>query len=440
MLTPETGPARAVTLRAVCALLLSLSSAGGLAAGTAPLAMDLGSCLARALAHNPSLAAAERRWRAAGHESEAAGASRGPSIVLRDNYDRTDRAFNPFFFFPKTSHVASAELRQSVYNGGRLAAAEHEATRRADGARWQFVEARFGVVEGVVRSYLDWLQQEEVNGYYRSAIERDEKLVNEIAMRVQAGRALDAERLQARIRVLDDQRKLLEGKNRAELARTQLLVFMDLPRETAVAPVADLEFLARIPEPVGQLESNAALLASSAAVAAARAGLERARGESHPTVDVAVRRSHVLDGLSFSSFDEDYTNYLAVVEFPLFDGGQRRERKAAARAGLEASRDEYRHLRRQKELELTRAQLDLGEARNRVDIAREKREAAAENLRVAKERYDAGTVLLSETLDAAANAELAATEEIAGRFDVHRAKVALLRLQGRMAEAGLLAK
>jgi outer membrane protein TolC len=256
---------------------------------------------------------------------------------------------------------------------------------------------------------------------------------------VDAGKALEADRLQAHIRVLDDKRKLLEGTNRAELARAILLTHMDLPQGTPLSPAKDLSLLQSIAEPAPVLgESNAALRAASASVDAARADLEKARGESRPTVDFAVRQSHALDGLGFLSVDPNFTDYIAVASFPLFDSGLRRERARAAKATVAAAREEYRNLRLQKELELTRARLELSEASNRLAIAQDKKESAAENLRVAKERYDAGTVLLSETLDAAASTEFAATEQITARFDVYRAKVTMLRLQGTMAEAGLI--
>ncbi len=414
---------------------MALVTAGGLLAAAGPEAMNLRQCLHKALERNPGLRAAEARWRAAGHAHGAAEAALGPSLSFHDAFDRTNRQFNPFFVFPKTTHVAQAELRQAVYSGGKLQAGEKQSLHQAERARWEFVEARQGVVEAVIRAYLDWLQQLEVNEYYRSAIERDRKLESEIAVRVSAGKALDAERLQAHIRVLDDQRKLLEGENRSELARSMLLTQMNLPPATPVSPVMDLAVLEsltkREPTTAALGEGNAALKAAGAALEASRAELDRARGESRPTLDLAVRQSHVFDGLSFSSLDADYTDYIAVVDFPLFDSGLRRERKKAAQAGARASAEEYQNLLRQKELELKKALLDLGEAQRRVEIAKDKKASAAENLRVAQERYDAGTVLLSETLDAVASVELAATEEITSRFDVYRARVAILRLEGR---------
>ncbi len=422
----------------VLALAFLLTHAGVMPAAE-PESTDLAHCLKVALERNPALKAAEQRIGVARHGERAAGAAMLPSITLQDTYDKTVRSFNPLFSYPDTNQVATAELRQSVYSGGKLQAAQRGARRQIERALWELAEARNGVVEGVVRAYLDWLQQDEVNEYFRSAIERDQKLVNEIGVRVDAGKALEADRLQAHIRVLDDRRKLLEGSNRAELARSILLTHMDLPQGTPLASVKDLSLLQGIAEPAPILgESNAALRAASASVEAARADLEKARGESRPTLDVAVRQSHAFDGLGFLSIDPDFTDYIAVASFPLFDSGLRRERARAAKATVEAAREEYRNLRLQKELELTRARLELSEAANRLAIAQDKQKSAAENLRVAKERYDAGTVLLSETLDAAASVEFAATEQITARFDVYRAKVTMLRLQGKMAEAGLI--
>ncbi|MBI4870133.1 MAG: TolC family protein [Candidatus Riflebacteria bacterium] len=392
--------------------------------------MDLRQCLDAALERNPALKAAFQRWRSAGHVKSAAGSVMRPSLTFKDSYDKTVRTFgNPLFpiDFPDTNHIASLELHQSVYSGGKLQAAKESARHQTARTHWELVEARHGVVEGVIRAYLDWLQQSEVNEYYRSAIERDQKLVNEITVRVEAGKALEADRLQARIRLLDDQRKLLEGGNRAELARSLVLTQMDLPKETPISPVSDLSMLQSIAEPPADLgDGNAALRASGAGVDAAKAEVDKTRGERRPTVDVVVRQSHIIDGLGFVSEDADYTDYIAAIEFPIFDSGLRKERTKAAKANLQAAREEYRNLRLQKELELTRSKLDLGEATRRLSIAQEKRAAAAENLRVAKERHDAGTMRLSETLASQANAESAATEEIAARFDVYRAKVTSL--------------
>ncbi len=405
----------------------------------APVPMPLETSLRKALERNPSIRAASKRWKAALRLEDQAGSARGPSVVLRDTYDKTTRQFNQLFFIPDINHVANAELTQSLYNGGQLSAAEEKARHDAEQARWLYVETRRSVVEQVVRAYLDWLQQEELNGFYRKAIERDQKLVSEIAVRVEAGKALEAERLQARIRVLDDQRNLLEGTNLASLARSKLLVLMDMPTDSKILFSRDVSFLKTLPglqaPGAGQ---NASIEASRAAASAAEAQLEQAEGASLPTVNLAIRGTHFFEGLQFSSADPDFVNTVIVFEYPLFDSGSRDDQEEAARESLAASEAELRNQELQIELERKQAELDLTVATRRIDIARQKQDAANETLRVAKERYDAGTVLLSEVLEEVANTELAATEGITARFDAYRAKLTLLRLQGLLADTGLM--
>jgi outer membrane protein TolC len=116
----------------------------------------------------------------------------------------------------------------------------------------------------------------------------------------------------------------------------------------------------------------------------------------------------------------------------LFDGGQARkqsnaiERKAAAlgynRADMASMVD----------LQVRRAWNDRFEAESRLQVAQSAVEQAAENLRVVRNRYQAGASTNVEVLDAEALREQSMSNLDNARFGVELAKLRLARAIGAL--------
>jgi outer membrane protein TolC len=89
-----------------------------------------------------------------------------------------------------------------------------------------------------------------------------------------------------------------------------------------------------------------------------------------------------------------------VVRQPLYRGGATRAQVARARAGQERAGQALAQTRLQVALAATQAFLDVQLAQARVRVTREALEAARGHLRMAKDRYQAGSALRSDMLQA----------------------------------------
>ena len=121
-------------------------------------------------------------------------------------------------------------------------------------------------------------------------------------------------------------------------------------------------------------------------------------------------RSRVLPQLALSGgyqylenqFLDDETVGMAGigVQWALFDGGQSRKRAAALDRNRQATERQRADAASQIELQVRQAFLGLREARQRIELTGRAAEQADENLRIARERYNAGLGTQTQLLEA----------------------------------------
>jgi outer membrane protein TolC len=135
-----------------------------------------------------------------------------------------------------------------------------------------------------------------------------------------------------------------------------------------------------------------------------------------------------------NAFLTDDEFWMAGITFNwnLFDGGQSRrqsdaiERKAIA---IGHNRADYQSMI---DLQVRRAWNDRGEAQSRQRVAETAVEQASENLRVVRNRYEAGASTNAEVLDAEALREQSLSNLDDARFEVALATLRLARAVGAL--------
>jgi outer membrane protein TolC len=88
------------------------------------------------------------------------------------------------------------------------------------------------------------------------------------------------------------------------------------------------------------------------------------------------------------------------VQWALFDGGQSRKRAAAMERTKRATEQQRADAASLIELQVRQSFLGAQEARQRVDVTAHAAEQADENLRIARERYNAGLGTQTQLLEA----------------------------------------
>jgi outer membrane protein TolC len=347
------------------------------------------------------------------------------------------RLLSPPIFPDDRIGVASAEVTLPLFTSGQIPASVQAARATAQVAR-----------EGEVRTAQD-LRLAVAQAYVEVLRRREALKVSDSQVASLRAHAADAQRLYAAQNVaLTDvlaSRVALANAEQARL-RAQNAVQM----ATAVYNRYLGEDLSRVP----QLDDNLAVIAEgtlgSASLQALGAQALRARPELAAAAQAAdayqqqARAERARNGpqlaldLGYYHIDNRILNrqdfaYVGVgVRWTLFDGGQTRARATALRSRARAEQQQLQDERSRIELQVQEAWLDRAQAQARLTSAAAAVMQAEENLRVARQIYEAGSGTSTQVLDAEALRLTALSNRDNAQFDLWVADFRLERAAGSL--------
>ncbi len=198
-----------------------------------------------------------------------------------------------------------------------------------------------------------------------------------------------------------------------------------LPPSNATFEVSDvLPSLLRLAE-----QERPELRASLQRIRAADAGTAAARSEFSPQVNVFatgdLSNERVMSGGNASG-----VTYGVVAALPIFDGGLRRAKVREAEAAGRGEQQERERVALQIGQEVTNGLLNLRAAEKNIKTSQTVLEAAREDYRVARIRYEAGKSIPVEVLDALAARTRAEANVVQAKFQFATARDQLLRAVG----------
>jgi len=100
-----------------------------------------------------------------------------------------------------------------------------------------------------------------------------------------------------------------------------------------------------------------------------------------------------------SNFLASYYGILSL-NFPIFDGGRKRQKIQEQQYRIAAQEYQLKERREQVSLEVQRAYLQLNQSVKRIELSKSSLEQAEENLRLSYDRLKAGTIVAKDVLDA----------------------------------------
>ncbi|MGX8697120.1 MAG: TolC family protein, partial [Prevotella sp.] len=122
----------------------------------------------------------------------------------------------------------------------------------------------------------------------------------------------------------------------------------------------------------------------------------------------------------------------ATLKVPVVTFGERTYKSRSAKARYQIAQTEQENLTEQMQLELAQANNNFTEAKTELDITERNLEQAAENMRLARQQYDAGTEPLSQLLDAQAFWQQASANHVKAQCQLQVAHTKLLKAQGQL--------
>jgi outer membrane protein TolC len=407
--------------RPVCAAaaLLALYASFTAAAQETALRLTLVEAVERARAESPRLLALQALERAAGEGVRSARGARLPQLELSGWYARSSDVPEltlalpgapPRTIFPNIPDAfrTRAAAAVPVYTGGRVSQAIESARRQQEASARDAEAAAHDVVFETRSAYWALVAAREAERVLAEAKAAFEGHLRDARNRRDLGLAASNEVLAVQVERDRAELQRLEAANDAALANANLVRLLGLgagaevepiePRTPPALPPLDTPALAAKAE-AGRSELQA--LRSRAAAAAASA--HAARAAALPQASVTAAYEYANPNLRVLPLTAEWRSTWSVglqLSWTVFDGG----RAGAAAAQLEAQADALRRqlddARRRLAFEVTHRVLDLSTARAALEVAERNREAAGENLRVARDRYREGVLASSELLDA----------------------------------------
>ena len=453
-------------MRAVAiALTLAPVFAGSLAAtqdapasATAPpvLRLSVEDAVSRAVAASPGLRRLSAQEAASEAQRRGARAERWPQLDLSASYQRRSQVPELAIFAPTSDPAkpverivvfpnvqdnwrARAGFALPLYTGGRVSAQIAAAEQGRAAAQEDLLAGRADLVLETTSAYWSLVTAREGVRVLEESIKAFDAHLQDAQNRERFGMAARNEVLAVQVERDRVELEQIQATAGAELAEANLQRLLDLPPLTRVEPVEPLAAPSPATAPLEALVAEAAAarperkaLAARASAASAVAGAER--GARLPQLALGGGYSYANPNRDIVPPTADWKDTWDVgvgLSWSVFDGGRRSAGEARARAQADAVREQLRELDRAIRLEVTRRVLELHTAGARVAIAERSVVSAAENRRVAGDRYREGVIPSSERLDAELAHERAALAHTEALAALRLAAAGLDRAVGR---------
>jgi outer membrane protein TolC len=342
----------------------------------------------------------------------------------------------PGLTFPRTAGPfelleSRVSIRQSLFDRESM---QHKRAARAGiaAAQGETDEVRDQIAGRVARLYF--LAQRDASAVETAAalVVTAASTLKDAGDRDAQGQALGLEVAQARVDVAAAKQDLL----RAQLARAKteidLLNAMNMDLNTPLALTDPLTFAAQDIPPADQavataMQSRSEILTLEKKLQAARLNDAAIHADRLPTL-----AGYADVGTTGTSFPNSTGTYDAGVTLrvPIFDGGRREAQRAEVNAGIRQQELQMAQLRKQVEIEVREALLQMDLARGGVELGEARYKVAEDELEHRKRSYAQGVGSQMEVNGAQAGLAKASDGRMAALYDWNAARVDLLQALG----------
>lgn len=411
------------------------------AAGPAT-AETLNDAWAAALTSHRQIASAEASRDAAAYDLDEARAARLPQLGITSGYTQFDTA--PGFALGQLSTgpifdgddylSAGAQVTLPLYSGGAIRSGVEAAEFGAKAAEGQLGTVIQDIKLAVAEHYVAVLRAESAVDVAESYVESLRTHTADTRNRLEFGDVPQNEYLAASVTLADAEQKLLHALNGLDYARAAYnrILGRELGAAVSLDPALAIDGIVAAGITLDELTEEARagrqeLAALEHRSKALRRQSDAARAQSRP--QLALTGGYMYLENDFLTDDEFW---MAGVSFRwnLFDGGQTRKRSASLDRRAAAVSHQKADLETMVALQVRRAWSDRAEADSRLAVAESAVVQATENLRVVRNRYQAGASTNVEVLDAEAMREQSLSNRDNARYELVLAKLRLARAVG----------
>jgi len=397
---------------------------------------------------------------------DAARSSLMPQLRVNAAYTRVYQsaratAVNAVFNQPNT-YTASANLSQTLFQGGKLIATARAASSLARAADLDAQEQRALLTVSVQRAYLGALLAERFVELQETNLELASSRLTQVQQFQNAGRAAQYDVLRAKVERANIEPLTIQARNDLDLAYLELKRLLNVPLDRTLVLISTIDPTAAQTLVASYLDSTTApdrpALRSAELVARSRhLAVTAARADLFPTVTAffqtgfqafppagfgAPSQRGFLDATSCPAgsaagrvcqnggWFED-RNMGVQFSWPVFDGLRAKSALELARAQTRIADLLLQQEREQVSVEVARARAELRRAKAVFDARHETSSEAQEAFRLASLRFSRGLSTQLEVSDAQLALLTAEGGEARATFDLYLATAEIARSLGR---------
>jgi outer membrane protein TolC len=371
------------------------------------------------------------------------------------------QAVGSVFNQPNT-YTASANLSQTLFQGGKLLSATRAANDLRQAAHYDEREQRALVTLAVQRAYLQALFAGRLAELQDTNLTLATSRVAQVEQFERAGQAARYDVLRARVERANIEPLAIQARSDLELALLELKRVLNVPIEQPIALISQIDAgataaqLAAIADTTGTAE-RAVVRSAELNLAARKLNISIARADYFPTVSAFIQSGYQAfplrgQGLPTSrgtlrtefcapgadpgdlcqngGFFSDRQAGL-TVSFPVFDGFRVKSNVGLARAQARLAELELGQQRKSVSLEVARGRAELRRSQAVFTASQQNSAEATEAFRLATLRFSRGLSTQLEVSDAQLALLTAESTEARATYDLFLASADLARALGR---------
>lgn len=356
-----------------------------------------------------------------------------PKVTLSGTYERSPEERAGFGIIqPEESYGMEAKVEQPLYSGGKNQAGMRIAQEGVVVTQKSYNLSSESLLLRVAQAFYGMLKaQKDLEAQQRNVERlREHRRLSELRYKV--GEVTEAVLLRAEAELANAQAELVTAGNELAVRRQELQILAELPEsfEVQEPPLPEI--------PTGTdgalinlaLKNREDILRSQAQERIARDRVAFARGNFMPSLSLEGTYFNRDQEPRSTFFIKDSWSVVGRIDFPIFEGGLRLAELRQARSVLEQSRFEAIRLKKQIDLEVTRASLSLAAVAKALQSRKEQHRFATKNYEIVSKQFTFGLVTHIDLLDANQALIEAERDVITATYDQHLAILELQRSVG----------
>lgn len=433
-------------------LLLMVFLFTGLHAEEKPVSLD--TCVEIALKQNSDLLMGEFMVKIAGKDVMVAFANFLPQVSTELSYYHTVvgpssvTRIDPQYGIqvpiqPEEEASWNSNMRlsasQPIFNGGYNVFNYAQKRSLKKSAEYAFEDTRQTTIYVVKERYYNLLAAEKLLEVAGETANSSEESFKRAEVLFAVGTVPKSDVLKAKVQLETDRLGLIEAQNSLAIARASLNHILGYDVDHNIQIIDNLD----VPEiEVGYDDAmqnafsfHPALLKSSYDLKASRANIGMATSQYLPSVSAFYTYSWQHRELKEieNMFDRDYNWYLGVsLRLPVFQGLSRVADFSRAQLSYKSSKEALEQARRNVALDVKTAYFQMEQAKKQILVSQNAVDAADEDLRLNKEKYNLGSGTILDLIDAQVSYTKAKSDHIQALYSYKKAIAKLQQAMGKL--------